>query len=150
MDINIKIEKRGEAPGTIGWLASRAAAIRVGATTAGGRAAWLVGREGDIIDCLAAVDGEGEFSRLDADFDEFAEDPNTIACKHPYTKAAWQVMEQLIEEAVESLGEPAELAQAYRVTVGPKDELLAAMLKAASDDPAVRPALIDYINNCGE
>ncbi len=144
-EITIKIEKRGDLPGSIGWLAKNAATISIGQTKIEGEpGAWLKDHAGKTIDTLVLVLGDfGECFLVNRD------ETNTdeLARNYPYTDAAWVVMEQLIKIAAEQLREPEEMADAYTVTVAPKDPLMAAMMQAASDDPAVRPALIDYVQN---
>ncbi len=147
-EITIKITKNGELPGTVGWLAAHAKEIHLGTTVEDRRAAWLV--DGARMEQLAVADGQQMMRLVNSINDEDYPDDYEILSRYSYTAAAWKVVEQLVEIAVENLREPAALAHAYEVTVTPKSPLLHAMLKAAGDDPAVRPAVIDYVENGGD
>ncbi len=145
MDVTIKITRSGELPGSLGWLSIHAAEIKLGQTTEKAPAAWLLDHDKGVIDCLVLVDNDYGEMRLSRETSEYDAD-GLLSTKHPYTDAAWEVMERLIEIASEQLGEPAELAKAVVVQIVPKDPLLAAMMKAAKDEPAARSALIDYVS----
>lgn len=145
-EIKLIIDHRGERAGTIGWLAGHAASLKVGETTTGESAVWLKDHNGGTIECLAMIDNEEGLQAIERDVDL----PYGVSASRRYTDAAWAVIKRLANEATELLEEPEEMAEAYSVTIVPRDALLAAMLKAAADDPAVRPAIIDYVNNDGD
>lgn len=117
MDINIKIDNKGCAEGTIGWLAKNAAMIKIGETKNRNQGAWLQDHQGKTLTILAIRDywGMPEDPRIEKIKPNVS--PPELECDFTATDAAWVVLEKLtnLAEAEMNKGEQAEDAQMFSV-----------------------------------
>jgi hypothetical protein len=113
MNITIEIKKISHAPGTIGWLAENATQIKIGSTKDNERGAWLKDKDGKTITILALDSREaGSLCRVTREMHEW-----TLSADMRFTDAAWQMIQQFSALAVEQMQEPAEMADAYQVSL---------------------------------
>ena len=106
MKIEIQIKNSGCEVGTTGWLAKNAKSIVVGTTKAGRQAAWLQGKDGQVLECLCVRDYWNQPEARD----EITSLQRTgcadlLVANYAYTDAGWAVMEEIIEIALENIQE---------------------------------------------
>lgn len=101
METTIRIEKKGVAVGTVGWLVENLKGVRIGVTKHGDRAAWA--QIGDTSVCLVVHDAYGlatrspEFDRLDI-VERYDNGVTGIALPWCVTDACWESLRRLAEQ----------------------------------------------------
>jgi hypothetical protein len=114
-EITLKINRSGNQPGTLGWLAEKAATIHVGTTKNGRhRGCWLQDKDGKTLTVLCLQgwhDGGGEITKVER---LIHEDGITLQADFSCTDSCWEKLEEIIDYAAGLLEED-ESAEDYRV-----------------------------------
>jgi len=102
--ITIKIDKKGLAKGTVGYLLESADHIKIGVTKNNNQAAWLLGKDNETIACLA-IRGyldDGTELMLMENVEDFADNN---ASDFIWSAAAWEKIEELQEKVAKVMDE---------------------------------------------
>lgn len=97
-EIKIKIDKKGELQGTVGYLCRNASTIKIGETKRGLQGAWLYDDKNKKMACLAVrgyFDDNSEVTKMRNEIDDMGSASDFI-----WSNAAWNKIEELQDETV--------------------------------------------------
>ena len=102
--ITIKIDKKGLAKGTVGYLLESADHIKIGVTKNNNQAAWLRGKENETIACLCVRGFFGDDAKLIL-MENVVDYEDNSASGFIWSDAAWEKIEELQEEVAKIMDE---------------------------------------------
>jgi hypothetical protein len=117
MEISLKVQKTGNLPGTVGWLAENAAVLKVTKTTSRQRAVILEDKDGKKMTVLCVEDwnDDGTISQAQRYTGRDNGYGYELFVDFICTDACWKKLEEIIAYSVTLLDEPEEVADDYRV-----------------------------------
>ena len=121
MQVTLKIDRKGEQPGTLGWLCKNAASINCGKTKQDYAGVWLKDHEDKTMFCLGLRGFFGSCGSSEVDHPSRHDNEMDFSVGMSLTDAAWKVVEeQLFPIAADLLTEPVE--EAAKVQIQIKEE----------------------------
>jgi len=119
MNITLEIQNNGLSKGSLGWLCSNLGKIKIGNTKTGNQAAWLLDRDEKNITVLAVRgwwEGTSSIEKAGRNADYCHYYAPTLDSNMVFTDAAWEIVKQCQDIAVEEMEESVDKAVGINIS----------------------------------